>query len=683
MRKIYLLLTALLVTLSVHAADWYLCGSNFGWSDNSTYKLTPVENTTDQFSISVSSLSGDIKIKEGGSWDTSFGSNGSKLQEGVEYKASKNGGDISVDGKIEDATIVINTINYTILVTGAAKENEYDTVYLVGQINSNGWSENITNYPLKLKEGTQNVWEGKYTLTASTNYFKMKAGAYIYGTGTGDVNANLGETYTASMSGSAFILASGEYTFTFVLDKNAETGKLTVTSDSPVTYPDKMYVVGHLNGGKFEPTNTSVLASIREGVYSGDVKVTNGENGASDGYFSFLTTPNSDWNKVGQRYGATSSDFPVTIGTAMTVQAGENAFKTTPGTYTMTLDLVSKTLLVEEKNILPDNLYIFGNVNGKGFAPNNGVKMNNEGDGIFTAENVVFGNAGGGKGYFYFGDALGADETDASWTMTRWGSGTDDVALESGEEATLHIGTDKAFNVIEGTYDVTVNLEDATVQVELVEAALSAPQAKIESTEGAPSQVKMVLIVENTPDDGTANYVMLPGATEATGIPVEGLNLAEQEGVRGGGKYTLNVYAQRGTLKSPETKVSFVMYPKIATLGDGKFKLNVINAEGVTTYIERSESNIAAQSAEVYEGGVISLAKGETVKYWTEADGLKSAVGVATLGEDGDIVSVEGIEVDGAEAVYYTLDGVKVAEPAEGIYIRVANGKAQKVVIRK
>lgn len=41
---------------------------------------------------------------------------------------------------------------------------------------------------------------------------------------------------------------------------------------------------------------------------------------------------------------------------------------------------------------------------------------------------------------------------------------------------------------------------------------------------------------------------------------------------------------------------------------------------------------------------------------------------------------VEEINVAGTEAVYYNLQGVKIAKPEKGIVIRVANGKSEKVV---
>lgn len=58
----------------------------------------------------------------------------------------------------------------------------------------------------------------------------------------------------------------------------------------------------------------------------------------------------------------------------------------------------------------------------------------------------------------------------------------------------------------------------------------------------------------------------------------------------------------------------------------------------------------------------------EIVLHFTFVDGL-----------DG----VDSIVADNGEARYFTLQGMEVAQPEDGIYIRVANGKATKVIIRK
>lgn len=44
--------------------------------------------------------------------------------------------------------------------------------------------------------------------------------------------------------------------------------------------------------------------------------------------------------------------------------------------------------------------------------------------------------------------------------------------------------------------------------------------------------------------------------------------------------------------------------------------------------------------------------------------------------------SVSTIELDATEDLYFNLQGVRVANPAEGTYIRIANGKATKVIVK-
>ena len=49
-----------------------------------------------------------------------------------------------------------------------------------------------------------------------------------------------------------------------------------------------------------------------------------------------------------------------------------------------------------------------------------------------------------------------------------------------------------------------------------------------------------------------------------------------------------------------------------------------------------------------------------------------------------DPAGVADIAVDNAdgEAVYYNLQGVRVDNPDRGVYVKVANGKAEKVLVK-
>ena len=75
---------------------------------------------------------------------------------------------------------------------------------------------------------------------------------------------------------------------------------------------------------------------------------------------------------------------------------------------------------------------------------------------------------------------------------------------------------------------------------------------------------------------------------------------------------------------------------------------------------------------------------GKKITFWAEKDGQKSAVetlnfNIKTGIEDIDVENAEAIEDDG-DARYFNLQGLEVKNPGEGIYIRVANGKATKIL---
>ncbi len=73
------------------------------------------------------------------------------------------------------------------------------------------------------------------------------------------------------------------------------------------------------------------------------------------------------------------------------------------------------------------------------------------------------------------------------------------------------------------------------------------------------------------------------------------------------------------------------------------------------------------------------------VNYNTNVWGSDSPVILTTIAvyyEDAEISGVEAVDASETDAVYYTLQGVKVTEPAPGIYVKVSGSKAQKVIIR-
>lgn len=79
-----------------------------------------------------------------------------------------------------------------------------------------------------------------------------------------------------------------------------------------------------------------------------------------------------------------------------------------------------------------------------------------------------------------------------------------------------------------------------------------------------------------------------------------------------------------------------------------------------------------------------SVLDGKKITFWAVKDGQKSAVetlnfNIKTGIEDIDVENGEAIEEEG-DARYFNLQGLEVKNPGEGIYIRVANGKATKIL---
>lgn len=119
--------------------------------------------------------------------------------------------------------------------------------------------------------------------------------------------------------------------------------------DDPQPQPCKdLYLIGNLSSGSWDVTLPVRYDSEADGVYTwNDVEIVDSSNGS--GYFSFVTATGSDWDAVNafDRYGASTNDEPMEMGKNSNVTlfngggsaSNANAWKTTPGNYSFTLDL--------------------------------------------------------------------------------------------------------------------------------------------------------------------------------------------------------------------------------------------------------------------------------------------------------------------------------------------------------
>lgn len=146
MKKLLLTMVGVLVAFAAGAANWYISGSFQGWSHaNANYKFTEKSAGVFEFVVPADKdLSGEFLICQGTDgkpdWNNKVGTNGSKVKEGVAYNYVVGGNNFTMDGTVKGATVTLDTNAKTLLVSGASAENEYTTVYLVGDFGS-GWNE--------------------------------------------------------------------------------------------------------------------------------------------------------------------------------------------------------------------------------------------------------------------------------------------------------------------------------------------------------------------------------------------------------------------------------------------------------------------------------------------------------------------------------------------------------------
>ena len=363
-------------------------------------------------------------------------------------------------------------------------------MYIVGSDPFGGWKTNAgvemtasgNTYTATVDINTT-VWFVFATQLCSGSQDWTTFANYRLGPTSNDYVVTTGNTYTAYSgqgSNSFKFTGSGSYTFTI----NSSTKQFTITKaggEGPVG-ADALYILGEVNGNGWAPNvGAAMTYDETNDVFTATV-TTAGEN---DGYsyFSFTTKladAATDWDGIASyRYGATGTeDYAVTVGTAMPLQQGATAFKIPAGTWTFTASLTNGTLLVEgEETPGPqtDELYILGEANGNGWAPNVGLAMESLGNNMFSAT-VTFNGENSEEdanvSYFSFTTKLAEDADDwesiAGYRLTPVADeGTDfwvtgavlgiDISLND-----YGVNPDVAFRIPAGTYTITVNLNNRT-----------------------------------------------------------------------------------------------------------------------------------------------------------------------------------------------------------------------------
>lgn len=277
--------------------------------------------------------------------------------------------------------------------------------------------------------------------------------------------------------------------------------------------------------------------------------------------------------------------------------------------------------------VCPEKFYMIGNIDGNSFAADNGIEMTKE-ENTFTYTGAVT-----GAGYFGFASALGADGSDwATLNANRWGAA-------DGTE--VSVDTPFTLEKAEGSLKMTPGYYDFTVVF------------------------------------GEDNVVLTVKTSEAP-QPVE---VPEHFYVIG--NFAGNAWNPATAVEMTKEENTFTAIGEVT--GDCNFGFGSVLSEDWDTF-NANRYGQAEDNAVVALDTPVALVKGEGVLKLAEAGNYKLTV---VFGETEitftatKVSAIDSVDADNAApAEYYNLQGVRVENPAEGLYIVVRGGKATKEYVK-
>ena len=350
--------------------------------------------------------------------------------------------------------------------------------YLVGQAPfGNGWSPNDG------VEMTQNA-DGSYSYSATINgsiwfvFTDTFADAgdwttfnnnYRIGPTGGDETVTAGvwtQTQRAGGDHGAYkFTGSGEvYTIRFIPAAMQFIIEGYVAPPDPTQYYTVAGTPAAVFGTDWDPSNTdNDMVQQEDGTYKFEktgCELSVGMN------LEFKVAANHDW---GEAWPASNVVVPIEESGVYTVTITFDPAADEP----MPVCTLTKTGDAPDIPVITGELYILGEVNGNGWDPSNGFKMDTEDGNIFTAQITTEGtnvdeNDGIGYSFFSFTTKLGENIDDwGNISPYRIGSTEDGFALTEdmyGIEVPMgNFGTGFSFKVPAGTYNLTVNVEAKTL----------------------------------------------------------------------------------------------------------------------------------------------------------------------------------------------------------------------------
>lgn len=734
MKKFYFMLVAMLLGIGANAADYGIGGQATGgwpnstWSDANVHQMIQTSTGVYEYQATGECSGGFVIVEYNFStktpnWNNKFGTNGNKVEEGTPYSYKAGAGDFSLNGTIIDALFVFDTNAKTLTVTGQAQANKFEVVYMVGDF-GDGWDTTITDYPLAAVEGEANTYEGTYTINktapaASYFYTVPKCGGQVLQLSGSDVTIDAttsGKAYTLSSGDKSFACLPGTYTFKVVADQEANSAVVTITMDGgnnpdPIEPEDPTTAKFGIVGSMQEPSNWNIDAMF---------EMTEEADGSFSYHFDSLDkdaafkigTIGGTWDDT---FGAESNDpsvkkIPVTVGEAMNAWKGSsNDFIISEALTDVTITFtyveagpsrITVTAKSEEpvEPIEPEKLAfgVVGSMQEPTIWNIDAMYEMTEADGVYTytfdelAEGTTFKIGTIGKGW---DDTFGAENPDTSAKEAA------DIPVTVGEAMNAWKTSSNNFLITEALTDVTITFTyvEAGPSLITVTGTVESPDP-IEPDDPDPVQpdnftatFNAIVEAENTPEsdfkaDGNQGntFVSIIDKTftkDNVSLTIGGSNTGAKLYKTSSGIVNYRLYKGDIITIDAPAGYSITQVDVMSQQNKSTSKITNLEADGWT----------ATDMTTVPEGmscgrSFTPAARTATSQLVIKATHTSSAMRLTQIDVTVTKMTtmVEDVTVDNNDAPveYYNLNGVRVSEPSNGIYIRRQGNEVTKVIIK-
>lgn len=716
MKKLYMLLISAIVAIAANAAvgePIYLMGSGTGLSWESFPGMVVQPQTDGSYQFTIANLSSfKMSVNKATTWDGdgefnagAFGYSGS-FGDAVFNAAGQT---VSLDawGENQDMpypgsyTVTVNSERTSMTVkANFNKPTNAPEVFIRGGMNSWGsgaaWKfENVS------WDGTSGTWTWTGTINAGVEFKIADAnwGNINYSTNGTITTFNSPISLTYNQQNSKF---SEQFVGTITLKITNYTGHqatATFSTGGDATYPESMYILGEVNGNSWASDNGVLMTGNGEGQYTAT-----GVTVSGTGYFSFTENLAADWSEL-TRYGsATGGDTEVVLGQAMPITGGDAAFYLTTGTYTIVVDLKEMTMTATKETTpdpeIPPTFGLVGDSNIQTAGEwdiNNPVEMTAN-DNVWTTTYSSL--PAGAKFKVAVSNSTLANKWDDTYGAENNADGGGDVDVVLGEAMNAWLASSNNWTIAEDLKDVTISFTyvadgQSTVKVTgtpdsgdepvnpdqplnvtfnfteyslLQEYVGNLPEVS-EWTIDSSAKTNRKYDVSKMTNDGIEITLEKDASATVTVSPacLYAINGAADTGAAL--KYDFRLYKNNNMTLTAPTGYAFKVMD-FETGGTASNMKYLTSAAGTLTITSKTAQWVAPEEANITT--LLLTSPGGT----TRLDYIDITLEKISTGVDNIVTEFDA----NAPVEYYNLQGIRVNNPENGIFIMRQGNTVKKVV---